>query len=78
MLTASGHPAAEGWHETEAKLVAELKAVLAKPEYQAVSTWFRGVHTAASNLHEAAPPPPAMDDAKPAASRRGKAAATEG
>lgn len=86
MLTASGQaPAASdvrGWLELEHKLVAELQAVLSKPEYGAVSSWFRGVHAFSSDVHRtpAAPIPVAAADAlqapetapKGAPARRGK------
>lgn len=53
MLTASGHPGigAEA-HALEEKLVAELRAVLSKPEYKTVSSWFRGMHTARTDMHQ--------------------------
>ena len=53
MLTASGHPdISADARALEEKLVAELRAVLSKPEYKAVSSWFRGVHTAVTDVHQ--------------------------
>jgi hypothetical protein len=55
MLTASGN--AENnpeWQHLEQKLFAELHAVLSKPEYGAVSSWFRGIHLASSAVHQPA------------------------
>lgn len=78
LLTASGNSPASGdqhkWREVEQKLFDELRAVLSKPEYAAASSWFRGIHLAASDMHkapavtaEAAPAVPAK-----APSRAGK------
>lgn len=53
MLTASGHPGVgPESHALEERLVAELRAVLSKPEYKAVSSWFRGMHTAHTDMHQ--------------------------
>lgn len=54
MLTASGRPGiGPEAHALEDKLVAELRAVLSKPEYKAVASWFRGVHTVTTDMHQA-------------------------
>lgn len=54
MLTASGHPAVgPEVRALEEKLVAELRTVLSKPEYKAASSWFRGLHAAHTDLHQA-------------------------
>lgn len=62
MLTASGRTDMGNWHETERKLVAELQAVLSKPEYKALSSWFRGMHISTSAVHEPAKRPIATAD----------------
>ena len=54
-LTASGHaaiPAGEATsNSVEQQLLAELTAVLSKPEYGGTMSLLRGVHVAATGLH---------------------------
>lgn len=83
LLTASGNSPAAGdqhkWREVEQKLFDELRAVLSKPEYAASSSWFRGIHLAASDMHKAtaATPADAPGPAVPAKAPR-RAGKTQG
>lgn len=68
-LTATGDIQAErgsAAHAVEEQLLAELRAVLAKPEYGTVGTFLRGTHVVTTTVHVPEPEQPdTAGDAEP-------------